>query len=304
MGIFIMIKQRSLFFVFLFLLLGSLVLWRSTEYIFLIAGMGMAAGFLGGISGVAGAPFLIAFLTLFLGYTQHAAQGTVLAMMLGPMSIMTVVNEWRLVRSRLTLLVACIVGYMVFSWLGASVAYMVDNMLLKKLFGMLLVVIGGGYAARLPGKPERKAFRLPLSVIMFFLSGCVIGFIGGMFGVGAGILLIPMLTILFGLDLHEARVLSLAVLCPPVSIGAVIRYMYGGRNQALFDAHTVDLVKSFFSGNGSDVKWEVAIVLLLSYILLNGIGAHWGKLRNDDTMKIIFGILLIVTGIINIAVIH
>lgn len=50
------------------------------ELLLVIAGI--IVGFMGGFAGIGGAPFLVAFLVLVLGYPQLVAQGNVLTVML------------------------------------------------------------------------------------------------------------------------------------------------------------------------------------------------------------------------------
>jgi len=49
---------------------------------------GTLVGLLGGFAGIGGAPLMVSFMTLILGFPQLRAQGIVLTMMLGPMSLL------------------------------------------------------------------------------------------------------------------------------------------------------------------------------------------------------------------------
>ena len=72
-----------------------------------------------GYAGIAGAPFIIFVLVTFLGYPQHSAQGTVLAMMMGPMTIIPVYYGRDIVRKRIKAILIAILTYMVLSFAGA-----------------------------------------------------------------------------------------------------------------------------------------------------------------------------------------
>ncbi len=66
------------------------------------------------------------------------------------------------------------------------------------------------------------------SILLLIAIGLATGFTSGLFGVGGGLLLIPALIYLVGYTQHEATGISLAVLLPPVGLGAVIEYYRHG----------------------------------------------------------------------------
>ena len=66
------------------------------------------------------------------------------------------------------------------------------------------------------------------SVFLFVAIGLITGITSGLFGIGGGLLLIPALIYLAGYTQHEATGISLAILLPPVGLGAVIEYYRHG----------------------------------------------------------------------------
>ena len=56
------------------------------------------------------------------------------------------------------------------------------------------------------------------------LIGVTAGILAGMVGVGGGIVIVPALVYLFGMDQHTAQGTSLAVLLPPTGLFAFLRY--------------------------------------------------------------------------------
>ena len=76
------------------------------------------------------------------------------------------------------------------------------------------------------------------------------GLIGGLFGVGAGVLMIPALQNIWGVHKDDARAMSLAILCPPVTLGAVIEY-----------------------GRRGDVRWWMVLLQFSTYMMSNRFGA-------------------------------
>lgn len=60
------------------------------------------------------------------------------------------------------------------------------------------------------------------------LAGGAAGALSGLFGIGGGIILVPVLGALMGLDQHQAQGVSLAVMLAPVGLPAVLHYRKTG----------------------------------------------------------------------------
>ena len=61
-----------------------------------------------------------------------------------------------------------------------------------------------------------------------FLTACVCGMASGMFGIGGGVLLVPLLGLLFGFSQHRAQGTSLVALIPPTGVLALLAYARQG----------------------------------------------------------------------------
>ena len=59
--------------------------------------------------------------------------------------------------------------------------------------------------------------------------GLFAGILSGVFGIGGGVIVVPALIYLAGFRQHIATGTSLAVLLPPVGIGAVLEYYRNGQ---------------------------------------------------------------------------
>ena len=66
------------------------------------------------------------------------------------------------------------------------------------------------------------------SVLLFVGIGLITGVVSGLFGIGGGLVMIPALVYLAGYTQHQATGISLAVLLPPVGLGAVLEYYRHG----------------------------------------------------------------------------
>jgi uncharacterized membrane protein YfcA len=60
--------------------------------------------------------------------------------------------------------------------------------------------------------------------IGIFATACVCGIASGMFGIGGGVLLVPLLGLLFAFGQHRAQGTSLIALIPPTGILALLAY--------------------------------------------------------------------------------
>lgn len=62
----------------------------------------------------------------------------------------------------------------------------------------------------------------------FILLGLIAGVLGGLVGIGGGIIIVPVLALLFGFSQHLAQGTSLAALLPPAGILAAWMYYRQG----------------------------------------------------------------------------
>jgi uncharacterized membrane protein YfcA len=112
-----------------------------TELIILLL-IGLFAGFISGTFGVGGGIIIIPALVFILGLSQHQAQGTSLAMMLAPIGIFAVYNYFKAgyinIRFAIVLMIAFIAG----AYLGSLSAINISSLWLKRMFGVLIVVVG------------------------------------------------------------------------------------------------------------------------------------------------------------------
>jgi len=72
-----------------------------------------------------------------------------------------------------------------------------------------------------------------LRLLAIFLAACLVGVASGLFGVGGGVLLVPLLVLVFRFDQHLAQGTTLVALVPPTGLLAFMQY---------YRAHEVNLV--------------------------------------------------------------
>jgi uncharacterized membrane protein YfcA len=66
-----------------------------------------------------------------------------------------------------------------------------------------------------------------MDVVVAVLLGAAAGFVSGMLGVGGGILFVPALALVLGLDQHAAEATSLLAIVPVAIVGAARQYRFG-----------------------------------------------------------------------------
>ena len=113
----------------------------SMETIFYLILIGIAAGFLGGMVGIGGGLIIVPALVLLLGITQHNAQGISLTMMLFPVGILGVINDYKrgYVDFRYSALIA--VGFLAGSYIGSKFSLSLPEDTVKKIFAILMIIL-------------------------------------------------------------------------------------------------------------------------------------------------------------------
>jgi uncharacterized membrane protein YfcA len=103
--------------------------------------IGFAAGTLSGLVGIGGGVVMVPALVL-LGFAQHKAQGTSLALLTIPVGILGVMNYYKSgnVDIRTALLMGA--GFVLGSFLGSKFAIGLDKGTLQKIFGVFCLVYG------------------------------------------------------------------------------------------------------------------------------------------------------------------
>jgi uncharacterized membrane protein YfcA len=109
--------------------------------------IGLAAGFLSGTVGVGGGLIVVPALVYFLGLTQHQAQGTSLMMLSFPVGIFAAYQYYKsehMQQNSHYLIIACILisTFFIGSYLGGKTAVKIDKETIKKIFGVLMIVVG------------------------------------------------------------------------------------------------------------------------------------------------------------------
>jgi hypothetical protein len=110
-------------------------------------------------------------------------------------------------------------------------------------------------------------------VAIFLASSCV-GIFAGLFGIGGGVLLIPLLVLLFGFEQHKAQGTSLVALVPPSGFLAFLAY---------YRADQVDV--------------RVGLLLIPGVFLGGVLGGHVAERLSSRRMRRVFAGFLFALGL-------
>jgi uncharacterized membrane protein YfcA len=111
---------------------------------------------------------------------------------------------------------------------------------------------------------------MPEFPLALLLLGVAAGILSGMFGIGGGIVIVPLLTLFFGFDLQSATGTSLGALLMPVALFACIAYYRAGR-----------------------LKIPVAIWVAGGLVLGSWVGAQIAFGLPTKTLQLLYGLFLI-----------
>lgn len=112
------------------------------------------------------------------------------------------------------------------------------------------------------------------TLLILLAIGLSAGALGGIFGIGGGLIMIPGMVLLLGLDQHTAIGTSLAVMLPPIGIAATLNYYRAG-----------------------SVNLKYAVIIALAFIAGSFLSSKLALALPEVTMRRIFAVFLVVMGV-------
>jgi len=103
--------------------------------------IGIITGVMAGMLGIGGAIIMIPALVFLLGISQQTAQGTSLAVMLPPIGIIAAYNYYKAGQVNIRFAIVLAVFFLVGSYFGSKLALTIPQNVLKKIFGVLLLLV-------------------------------------------------------------------------------------------------------------------------------------------------------------------
>jgi uncharacterized protein len=178
--------------------------------------VGLAAGFLSGVFGVGGGLLVVPALVLVLHFDQRLANGTSLAAIL-PISAASLVTYWSQGNVDWPAALYISIGALVGAVLGTRLMRILPVRTITVAFVILMLAT----AVRLFISTE-AAGRAALDVVdatELVLLGLASGTLAGLLGVGGGVIMVPAMVVLFGIEPVVAKGTSVAVIIPTSLMG-------------------------------------------------------------------------------------
>lgn len=233
-------------------------------------GLGFGAGAFSGVFGVGGGILLVPIQVLALHIDQKRAQATSLVMV--AMGAVAAGITYALGGEVAWIpAIVILVGGIAGSLLGSAVVKRSPSRLLQGAFGVLIIIA----AVRLlfsaqPADEITAITSLDWSVVAYFASGVAMGLLSALFGIGGGIILIPILVTLFGFPQQLAAGTSIAVMGPIALVGAIRQSRTGPTDWRMGVRFGIGAIPGAIAGaalalalSGSAVRAAFAIVLTL-----------------------------------------
>lgn len=108
------------------------------ETVLLLIVVGLAAGVLSGMVGVGGGIIVVPALVIFLGFSQHQAQGTSLGLLLLPVGILAVMNYYNKGFIDIKVVAIMSIAFILGGWLGSKLSLSLPQDTVKKIFAIVL----------------------------------------------------------------------------------------------------------------------------------------------------------------------
>lgn len=192
-------------------------------------GIGLAAGFLSGLTGVGGGIIMIPLLVSLIHLDQRVAQGTSLLTFSMPVLALAARRYWREGRASVRAALGIAMGIIPSSIFSAHLAQGIPIALLRHIFGAFILIVGAYQLWQNLRRmhPKESPSRKPLWA-WGFLGGLIAGTLSGLTGIGGGVVLVPYLVWVVRLDQHTAQGTSLLTLSLPVLAAAAYPYYRSG----------------------------------------------------------------------------
>jgi len=191
----------------------------TARHILLLVLVGAIGGTFSGALGVGGGIVMVPLLLMLLRFDQRRAAATSLAAIV--LSSISGAATYA-VAGHTDVLAGLLLGA------GGVVGTLIGTRLLKVLpiailrwgFIALLVLIAVRMLLVVPDRGADIAFSIPLAIGLV-VSGIVMGILAGMFGIGGGVLIVPLLVAVFGASDLIAKGTSLLAMVPISIVGSI-----------------------------------------------------------------------------------
>jgi uncharacterized membrane protein YfcA len=245
----------------------------------LVLALGLAVGVLVGLLGIGGGVVLVPALVWLLKYDQHLAQGTSLFILLPPIGLGALREYWKAGQVDVRAGISCAVGFLLGGYAGGLVAVPMSSTKLRAIFGGFLILTAVALSSRTqnselePRKSDTTAKDSLSRELAIAFVAAVCGVAAGLVGIGGGVLLVPLLGLIFGFSQHRAQGTSLVALIPPTGLLAFLTYAQAGY-----------------------VSWQTGLLLIPGVFAGGIVGGVLARHVDPRRMRLIFAALMFLLG--------
>ncbi|MCL6358512.1 MULTISPECIES: sulfite exporter TauE/SafE family protein [Pectobacterium] len=188
--------------------------------------LGVGLGVCGGMLGIGGGLIAIPVLGILFGMDQHLAQGTALVM-ITPNVLIGFLRYRQRNRIDTRIALTMCVFASVSAYFAAHIASSIDVHHLQNAFAIFLLVLAAYYMFQWYNKQRNHSSDIVLSTKYLPLLGVASGFMSGIFTVGGGLVVVPVLVTLFAFAQTQAQGMAL-ILVVPGALAALLSYSQAG----------------------------------------------------------------------------
>lgn len=254
------------------------------EFFITLILIGIATGFASGLLGIGGGFLMVPlqyYLLQYIGVENDLAMLISLATSLAIIIPTTLIGAYRHTRTMKNIITPgiCLGVFGIFGGLiGGFIASVLPSRTFEIIFGFLLlfVSINNIYSLNKESQNPKISFNLLSTAVI----GLFVGFFSGLLGIGGGIFLIAILTIVLGFSMIEAIGIS-SIFISLTAIGGLISYVISGWS-----------VNTFPYSVGYVSLINLIVICTFSVPVAN-FGAKLAHKIPEKKLKIIFSILVI-----------
>ena len=240
-----------------------------------LVGLGVVTGILAGLLGVGGGIVMVPAL-VWMGFDRHHANATSLTVIL----VTALAGMFGFAAAsalNVPVGIALGLGGIGGATLGARWANRLSTVALARIFGVLLLVTGIQMLLGADQLAALTALEPPWTLLLALVVGALTGIVSGLAGVGGGVVMVPAMVLLLGLDQHTAEGTSLLAMC--------------------FTAAAATRVNL---SNGL-VRWRSVLLVAAGGVALAPISATFAQKIPADTLARIFAIWLLFIAVRTLA---
>lgn len=244
----------------------------TNPWIFLVIG-GLFSGILAGLLGIGGGTILVPIL-MFLGYSYEQSVATS-SLAIVMTSLSGSIQNWRMGFLKFKPIIYLGISGLVMAFFGAKLVGNTPKYILEFCFALLLLsnlYLGNLRKKLIDQTPHKSPIKIN-PILAQILTGALAGLLAGLFGVGGGIILVPLQMLLLGEKIKPAIQNSLGVIIL-TSFSATLGHAYEG-----------------------NVVYLAGIILGLGGLISIQFSSRYLPKLPDKLVKNLFAILLIILSI-------